>query len=324
MRASLISNPPYNMTWTPPPLAGFMPKFQGLPIPTNANFAFVLTGLSLIDDKAVFILPMSVLQPKKEEKEILRLLIENNLIGGVVVCPERMFESTSIGVCLLLLEKERKTRRFALVDLREFAEQETRDQRGQYGGSAHTKRTYHKELNVLSAEVMQRAAKAIRELTDEEFSVVVTPEVVAEHDYSLTPSQYKTKPVVLEYRSFKDIGADYNRIVDSKNEIQITMNETAAKRLGLDCLKWGNDVDVSKSFAVAGVEAKKGKYFSTTKSDGITIRCSTKDGIPILIQDFLSGWSQRLRFLNVEENRLLAEFRDALLPALMNGEIEIE
>jgi hypothetical protein len=35
-------------------------------------------------------------------------------------------------------------------------------------------------------------------------------------------------------------------------------------------------------------------------------------------------WSQHIYYLNNEENRLLAEFRDALLPKLMSGEISVE
>ena len=79
----------------------------------------------------------------------------------------------------------------------------------------------------------------------------------------------------------------------------------------------------SGSSAVVGQKCKKEDYFSTSKSDGIVIRCGTKYGVPMLIDDFLRGWTQFLRFLNDDENRLLAEFRDALLPKPMSGEIEI-
>ena len=34
-------------------------------------------------------------------------------------------------------------------------------------------------------------------------------------------------------------------------------------------------------------------------------------------------WKAHVMFLNNEENRVLAELRDALLPKLMNGEINI-
>lgn len=42
-----------------------------------------------------------------------------------------------------------------------------------------------------------------------------------------------------------------------------------------------------------------------------------------MIIDFLNHWKQMIVYLNTEENRLLAEFRDALLPELMSGKIEV-
>ena len=313
-----VSNPPYNLKWNIPPLASFMPKYQGFPIPKNANYAFVLSGFYL-SGRSVFILPKSVLT-SDEDKEIRQRLVEN--VAGVVLCPERMFESTSIAVCLLILERNRKTRRIALVDLTEAATEETREQRGQYGGASHTNRVYKKGVNVFSRETIEKTVKAVNELTEAPNVAIVTPEIVAEHDFNLTPSLYLNRAIEPRSRSFEDIARDYNRVVDWKNEITITMNETAAKRLGFSLL--GQEVDVSEAFAAGGQVVKKAKFFTTTKSDGIVIRCSTKDGVPLLIQDFLTRYGQRVRFLNEEENRLLAEYRDALLPKLMSGEIDYE
>lgn len=292
-----------------------MGKYQGFAIPKNANYAFVLSGFHL-SGRSVFILPKSVLTPQGEEKEILRRLIEN--VAGVVLCPERMFESTSIPVCLLILERNRKTRRIALVDLSGGASVETREQRGQYGGASHTNRLYKKGVNVLSRDTIESTVKAVNELIEAPNVAIVTPEIVAERDFNLTPTLYLNRTIETRSRSFEDIARDYNRIVDQKNEITITMNETAAKRLGFYLL--GQEVDLSEAFAAGGQVAKKANFFTTTKSDGIVIRCSTKNGLPILIQDFLQWYGQRIRFLNEEENRLLAEYRDALIPKLMNPE----
>ena len=38
---------------------------------------------------------------------------------------------------------------------------------------------------------------------------------------------------------------------------------------------------------------------------------------------FFNSYKQHLSFLNTEENRLLAELRDAMLPHLMSGDLEI-
>ena len=66
----------------------------------------------------------------------------------------------------------------------------------------------------------------------------------------------------------------------------------------------------------------KEENISFGADDGIRIQISTKDGIHPLVIDFLNHWKQMIMYLNNEENRTLAEFRDALLPELMNGRIE--
>lgn len=107
------------------------------------------------------------------------------------------------------------------------------------------------------------------------------------------------------------------------NAIQIRMNKTAAKRLGYDCMN-ADRPDLSTSFGVVGQKVEKEKFISFGADDGITIRISTKEGVHPLILDFLNHWKQMIMYLNNEENRYLAEFRDALLPELMSGRIQIE
>lgn len=155
----LISNPPYNIRWQQPMLAGMQPCFQyGVPPESNANFAFVLTGLEMITDRAVYLLPNSVLSSGiKEEKEIRRNLVKHNLLSAVIALPGNMFESTSIPTCILVLDKHKDTQRITFIDLRDRAQAEIRDQNGQFGGASHTGRTYHKEINTLTQETMQEA-----------------------------------------------------------------------------------------------------------------------------------------------------------------------
>ena len=73
MGTALISNPPYNMKWNFPPFAQIQPRFADCELPpeSNANYAFVLSALNMVDDKAVLLLPCSVLSTKqKQEYEI--------------------------------------------------------------------------------------------------------------------------------------------------------------------------------------------------------------------------------------------------------------
>ena len=327
MGVSLISNPPYNMSWQVPQLAGFMPQYMGYAIPpkNNANYAFILTALNLIDDKAIFLLPNGVLSSSvKEEQAIRSQLVMENVISAVIALPDHMFESTSIPVCIIVFDMNKKTQKIEMIDMRQTYEVENRDQKGQFGGNSHTGRTYHKEVNVLTSDGMERALNAIQNLSDEQdFCRAVTVEQVKENDFSLIPGRYIEQKLTENiHRSFADIAADYNRIIRQKNAIQIKMNRTAAKRLGYDCMETERP-DLSKSFAAVGQKIEKERCITFGADDGIKISISTKDGIHPLIIDFLNHWKQMIMYLNSEENRYLAEFRDALLPELMSGKIDI-
>lgn len=328
MGVSLISNPPYNMKWAIPDLAGFMPQYMGYPLPpkNNANYAFILTALEMIDDRAVFLLPNSACASSdKSERKIREQLIRENVLLAVITLPGSMFESTSIPTCIMVFDKHKKTQRIALIDLSEQCVDEVRDQNGQFGGSSHEGRTYHKTVKVIPPGVIQKCVDLIEGEADEpSLCVWILPEQVGENDYILTPRRYigiETEP--LQHRPFADIASDYNRIIGQKNAIKIRMNRTAAKRLGYDCMDIERP-DLTDSFAVVGQKAEKEDFITFGADDGIKITISTKDGIHPLIIDFLSRWKQMIMYLNAEENRLLAEFRDALLPDLMSGKCELQ
>ena len=324
---NLIANPPYNMRWKPPVLAGFMQKYSGYTIPPeqNANYAFILSGLALADNRAVFLLPNSVLSSNiKAEQEIRRQLIQQNLLLAVITLPSNMFESTNIPTSLLVFDKHKDTRKIAMMDLKEHCKEEIRDQRGQFGGNSHTGRTYHKTVMVIPLEVMQECLSLIDNQQDKEnICKWVLPEDIKCNDWNLTPKRYFDLKIEMKHRAFEDIAADYNRIIAQKNAIQIRMNKTAAKRLGYDCMD-ADRPDLSTSFRIVGQKAEKEKFISFGADDGIMIKISTKEGVHPLVLDFLSHWKQMIMYLNTEENRYLAEFRDALIPELMSGGIDVK
>lgn len=324
MGVSLISNPPYNLRWQHPELSGFLPQYVGYEMPpeSNANMAFVLSGLSWIENRAVFLLPNGVLSSsQKQEMRIRQQLIDENLLLAVITLPDSMFESTSIPTCLLVFDKNKETRKIALIDLSDQCAEEVRDQRGQFGGNSHEGRIYHKTINIIPAEAMQMCVELINQKKEkDDVCKWVLPEELT--DYNLTPRRYFTVHSEISHRSFEDIANDYNRVVRQKNAIKIRMNRTAAKRLGYDCMDHDRP-DLSNSFGIVGQKAEKEDFISFGADDGIKIAISTKDGIHPLILDFLSHWKQMIMYLNTEENRYLAEFRDALLPELMSGNIQI-
>lgn len=331
--SSLLSNPPYNMKWSLPPFAQIQPRFCDCELPpeSNANYAFILTALEKIDRKAAFIMPCGILSTENsQEKEIRKYLVEKNFVDSVITCPDKMFEATSIPTCIIVFDKQKTTAQITLVDMRKTYEVEQREQRGQYGGSSHENRVYKKDVKIFSDENMKKALEAISERKSEpEFCKTVTIEDIKENDYSLIPSRYiEFQELEQKHREYKDIVSDINRITREKNACKLTINETLAKSLGFDLGLYKTDQkdgglnEILKKIGAEPLE--KQDYFSATKNKNeIKFENRSKDTLSSVLVMILSTWKQHIFYLNQEENRYLAELRDALLPDLLSGKIEV-
>lgn len=334
MGTALISNPPYNMKWNFPPFAQIQPRFADCELPpeSNANYAFVLSALNMVDNKAVLLLPCSVLSTKqKQEYEIKKYLVEKNLIESVIICPQNMFESTGVKTCIIVFNKKKTTAKIELVDMTNTCETKEREQRGQYGSKAHTNRVYKKSINIFTDENMEKAIRAIENKANEkDFSVSVSIEDVREHKYRLEAGAYFENEIndVPVHRDYKDIVADINRITQEKNACKLTINETFAKAMGFDVELYKQDQKdsgLNELLNKLGAEPLiKQNYFTTSKNKNeIKFENNSKDILSSILIMIFNNWKQHIYYLNQEENRYLAELRDALLPDLMSGKLEV-
>lgn len=330
---SVVSNPPYNMKWKLPPFAQLQPRFNDCELPpeSNANYAFILTALSFCKDKAAMILPNGVLSTDNaQEKAIRRYLVEQNLVEAVISCPDKMFEATSIATCILVLNKQKTTTHISFVDMRQTFETEQREQNGQYGGASHENRTYKKEVKVFTDEQMQKAIDSINNQSAiPEFSKSVSIQTVAENDFILIPSRYiEFQEQEFKHREYSDIVADINHITAEKNACKLTINESLAKMLGFDVELYKQDQEdsgLNDLLKQLGVEPLiKQNYFTASKNKNeIKFENNSKDILSSVLIMILNTWKQHIYYLNNEENRYLAELRDALLPELMGGKIKL-
>lgn len=328
---STISNPPFNISWDVPPFAELDNRFQyGVPPAGNANYVFIQHGLHYSKGKAAFILPNSVMTGNGVEQDIIKNLVEANQLEAVITCPPKMFESTSIPTCILLFNKNKDHDGVEFVDAKELFTEEVRLQNGQYGGASHTKRTYEKTINTFSDEQIQKILSVITERKDEEgFSKYATLEYIRANEYALTPGRYIEIIINHEHRPFKDIVNDINRNIDNRNMLKLTINETLAKNLGfdLDLYKENRFLDDDLNIVIeklAGEKIKKSDYIRLTKNKNeFTFSNNSKDAISPVLMMMVQNWKLMTYHFNDEENRYLAELRDALLPKLMSGEIEL-
>ena len=234
----------------------------------------------------------------------------------------------------LVFSKHKTTTNIELIDMRNTCSTEVREQRGQYGGNAHENRVYKKTVNVFTDDQMQRAVKAIEEHTNEkEFSVCASIEKVKEMKYRLHPSAYfeidfnETQP----HREYADIIDDLNRIIEEKNGLKLTMNESLAKAIGLYdiFLMFKQSEETNKSMnemlKFTGKMIEKENFISMTKNAGVLkFENGSKNKVSTILTSILQMWKQHIMYLNNEENRYLVELRDALLPDLMTGKLKID
>lgn len=59
------------------------------------------------------------------------------------------------------------------------------------------------------------------------------------------------------------------------------------------------------------------------KKNEIVFSNNSKENISSIFMLIFNMWKQHIYYLNIEENRYLVELRDALLPELMSGKIDL-
>ncbi len=332
---SCISNPPYNMKWKIPPFAQLQPRFNGCELPpeSNANYAFILTALDNCNEKVSMILPCGILSSEvTNEKRIRQYLVEKNLIESVILCPDKMFEATSIATCLLTLNKKKETTHIAFLEMRKTCDVEQREQNGQFGGASHENRTYKKAVNVFSEVQMESAIDAIvNQKSVPEFSKSASLQMVTENDYCLVPSRYiEFQEKEFVHREYGEIIDDLNRVINEKNGLKLTMNETLAKSVGLyeifQMFKQSEETadSMNQMLTFTGKRIEKENFISMSKKAGeLKFENGSKNSISTILLSILQMWKQHIMYLNNEENRYLAELRDAILPDLMSGKIKL-
>lgn len=328
MADEIISNPPYNLRWDAPKPMMADGRFSKKPIPpsSNANFAFVLTALYRMKDtgRCAFILPCGSLSDDAEA-DTREWLISCGFIERVIIAPDKMFEKTSIPTCVVVFSRGNETIKF--YDCRKKGKQEQREQNGQFGGASHENRTYHKTVNVLPDALINELCGDCQEVAG--FSKEVPLSEITEQGYILVPSRYiKFEKKEDVHRPYADIMADINRVARERAVIKITCNETLAKQLGLyEVAKIEtekSDNGLSEVFALLGGKYEGKRYITLSKNKNeFKVENQDKEILSSLVNFFIPMWKQHIYYLNQEENRLLAELRDAMLPELMSGKLVV-
>lgn len=81
----------------------------GVPNKSEGEYAFLLSIVNLLSDtgKALVVLPLGTLF-KDSTQPIRQRIIENDWLEGIIILPNKMFLTTSIPVCLWIINKNKK------------------------------------------------------------------------------------------------------------------------------------------------------------------------------------------------------------------------
>lgn len=123
---AVVANPPFSLKWNPKEDTAHDFRFQsyGVAPKSAADFAFLLHGLHYlhIDGTMAIILPHGVLFRGGAERAIRKELLENRYIDTIIGLPPKLFYSTGIPVCIIVLKKCRTDDDVLFIDAsREFA-----------------------------------------------------------------------------------------------------------------------------------------------------------------------------------------------------------
>ena len=123
---AIVANPPFSLKWTPREELAHDPRFgnYGLAPKKAADMAFLLHGFHYLRDNGTMaiILPHGVLFRGGVEERIRRKLIDDGHIDAVIGLPPKLFFSTGIPVCILVLKKCVRPDDVLFIDAsREFA-----------------------------------------------------------------------------------------------------------------------------------------------------------------------------------------------------------
>ena len=109
---AVVANPPFSYRWQPNEALGedFRFKSHGLAPKSAADFAFLLHGFHFLDDAGTMaiLLPHGVLFRGGAEQRIRTKLLTDGHIDTVIGLPAKLFFSTGIPVCILVLKKCKK------------------------------------------------------------------------------------------------------------------------------------------------------------------------------------------------------------------------
>lgn len=218
---AVVANPPFSLRWDPSDelAKDFRFKNYGLAPKSAADFAFLLHGFHYLDKEGTMaiILPHGVLFRGGAEAKIRKKLLKDGHIDTVIGLPSKLFFSTGIPVCIIVLKKCKKSDDVLFINASEHFEP-------------------NKKQNKLTPKHIEKIVDTYQYRKEESrYSKRVTLEQIKENDYNLNISRYIStakpeKKIDLKEvnKNLKNVQEDIEKYTDEHNKF--------LEELGLDSI----------------------------------------------------------------------------------------
>jgi len=200
---AIVANPPFSYRWEPTDaLAGDVRfKNHGLAPKSAADFAFLLHGFHFLKEDGVMaiILPHGVLFRGGDEERIRAKLLKDGHIDTVIGLPAKLFYSTGIPVCILVLKRCKKPDDVLFINAAEHFEK-------------------GKRQNRLLPEHIEKIVETYQARRDQpRYSRRVAMDEIAKNEFNLNISRYistaQPEPEV-------DLAATHARLRDIQDDLE--------------------------------------------------------------------------------------------------------
>ena len=213
---AVVANPPFSYRWQPSEALGedFRFKSHGLAPKSAADFAFLLHGFHFLNDSGTMaiLLPHGVLFRGGAEQRIRTKLLRDGHIDTIIGLPAKLFYSTGIPVCVLVLKKCKKPDDVLFVNASEHYEK-------------------GKRMNRLLPEHINKIVDTYQFRKEEErYSRRVSMEEIEENGYNLNLGRYvstaEPEPEIdlrAVHYELKEIDRRVRRIEDEHNKYLVEL-----------------------------------------------------------------------------------------------------
>lgn len=185
----ILANPPFNISdWGGGQLRDDARWTYGVPPAANANFAWLehmVSHLSPHGRAAVILANASTGSSNEAEREIRRRLIEANIVDCIVRLPAKLFYTRSLSVTAWFLRRGRRVNDILFINAKQLGAMVTQTHRELSDGDiALLHKTY---------EQWAAASGGYRDIPG--FCRSVTPQLIADANWSLSPNRYVGLPL---------------------------------------------------------------------------------------------------------------------------------